>query len=69
MVVTADRLITDQLADELTKYRGQWVALDQGRIVAAAADPAELFRKMDDVGARDATVHHVPEDPQAVFIL
>ena len=42
------------------EYRGQWVALDAGRLLAAAPSLRELRERLKDCSARFPLVHHIP---------
>jgi hypothetical protein len=55
------------VADDLTPYRGSWVAIREGRVVASAVDPVEL-RGNPDV-REDDWLLLVPSELDGVFLL
>jgi hypothetical protein len=68
-MLVAERVISDQLAQDLGSYRGQWVAIKNSKIVAASADAGDLLRQLRDKKVNGAALHRVPEDPRALYIL
>lgn len=68
-MTVAERLISDQLAQDLSNYRGQWVAIKDSRVVAASAEAGDLLRQLRDKKVAGAALHRVPENPRAVYIL
>jgi hypothetical protein len=65
MVVTADRVVVPNL-DE---YRGQWVAIKGSDVIAAADDPAEVLRQVEERGVTGWVLDRVPENPDTIFVL
>jgi hypothetical protein len=68
-MLVAERLISDQIAQDLSSYRGQWVAIKNSKIVAASAEAGDLLKQLRDKKVAGAALHRVPEDPRAVYIL
>ena len=68
-MLVAERLISDQIAQDLINYRGQWVAIKNSKIVAASAKAGDLLKQLRDNKVAGAALHRVPEDPQATYIL
>ena len=66
-MVVAER--ENVLAPDLDKYRGLWVAIVDGRVVAASMNAVDLFRDLRERGIEDAELHHVAEEPNAAFVL
>jgi hypothetical protein len=67
-------MVTDEKARieasaELAKYRGQWVAIRRGEVVAAAEDPAEVLRQVEERGLTGWVLDRVPEDPDTIYVL
>lgn len=55
------------IEDDLSPYRGSWVAIRDGHVVAAAVDPVEL-RDNPDV-RDDDTLLIVPSELEGAFVL
>lgn len=53
--------------DDLTPYRGAWVAVRNGKVIASALDPVEL-RDSEDVREDDWLIL-VPSDAGGAFLL
>jgi hypothetical protein len=66
-MVVAER--EDILAPDLDKYRGQWVAIKDGHVVAAAKNVVDLVRDLTDRNIDGAALHRVAESPNAAFVL
>jgi hypothetical protein len=69
MMVVEQRVTPRELAAELAKYRGQWVAIRNGEVVAAAEDPADVLRQVEERGVTGWVLDRVPEDPNTIYIL
>jgi hypothetical protein len=69
MMVTDERVTPEELAEELTRFRGQWVAIKDNRVVEAAATPAEVIDRLTAKGEVGWVLDRVPEDPNAVYVL
>jgi hypothetical protein len=67
-MAVAERVLSEGTR-ELEKYRGQWVALKDSRVVAAGATPAEVLQELEAKGITGAALDHVPDDPRTVYIL
>lgn len=57
------------IALELTKHRGEWVAIKGSRVVVSAATPTEVLRQVNDRGIVGWVLDHVSEDPNTIYIL
>jgi hypothetical protein len=68
-MLVAERVISDQLAQDLSSYRGQWVAIKDSKVVAASVEATDLLKQLRDRKVVGAALHRVPEDPQSVYIL
>jgi hypothetical protein len=68
-MTVAERVISDELATDLSNYRGQWVAIKNSKIVAVSAAAGDLLKQLRDKKVAGAALHRVPEDPQASYIL
>jgi len=55
------------VADDLSPYRGTWVAIRGGRVIASALDPIEL-RDREDVGEDDYLML-VPSESVGTYLL
>jgi hypothetical protein len=55
------------IADDLSRYRGNWVAIRDGKVVAVAIDPVEL-RNNPDVHSDDLYLL-VPSELDGSFLL
>jgi hypothetical protein len=69
--MTVDQLEREQdkllPVEDLTPYRGQWVALRDGHVIASALDPLEL---RDNDAVRDGDVlTPVPMQADGIYIL
>lgn len=67
MVTDAAR--DERLAANLDEYRGKWVAMKDGAVIASADDPAEVLRVVEERGLTGWALDRVPENPDAVFVL
>lgn len=67
--MVAERIRTLELSAELTRYRGQWVALKEGQVVASNPDAAALVAELRTKGIERAALHRVPEEPKATYVL
>lgn len=69
MEMVAERIRTLELAAALTRYRGQWVALKEGEVVASDPDAAALITSLRTKGIEGTALHRVPEEPQTTYVL
>lgn len=67
MVVAAER--EDALAPDLDKYRGQWVAIKNGQIVASAKDAGDVIAELRKADITGAALHRVSENPDNALVL
>jgi hypothetical protein len=56
-------VIDASLAAALEQYRGQWVAIDQGRVVAAGETLAEALDRAQAQASHDPLLYRVPAHP------
>jgi hypothetical protein len=56
-------VIDRSLAVELEQYRGQWVAVDRGKVIAAGGSAPEVLALAADQRVSDPLVFHVPPQP------
>jgi hypothetical protein len=61
-------VISRELGKELEQYNGQWVAIDEQRIVASADSLPEVLRLAGERGFPDPLPFHVPTHPEIPFI-
>lgn len=64
--IARDRTLIE---NDLDKYRGRWVAIQDGRVVVDADSPAEVMERVREEGLTGWALDHVPEDPHAIYIL
>jgi hypothetical protein len=64
-----------QAAKDLSKLlsgvpMGAWVALsgDEERVLAYAADPAEVVKRANELGESDPVIVRVPENPSSLVV-
>ena len=57
------------LAPDLEKHLGQWVAIKDGRIVAAGKTAVEVVRQLRVRKVEGAALHRVNESPNAALVL
>ena len=65
MVVTE----RDLLAQDLDKYRGKWVAIKDGEVIASAESAVDVVRELHEKGITDAALHRVSDSPNSAFVL
>jgi Family of unknown function (DUF5678) len=53
-----------RLPELLRGLEGQWVALKDGKVVAAASNPDALFKRLRSKRIRDASVLRVPTEQE-----
>ncbi len=53
-----------RLSEELDRYRGQWVAVDNDTLVAVAASAQEVVRLANQKGCTDSIVFRVRLHPE-----
>lgn len=58
------RLIGSKLTDDLEQYKGRWVAIFGGAIVAIGDSAAEVMTEAVRKGVTDPTVLRVPRHPE-----
>jgi hypothetical protein len=59
----------DLLAPDLEQYRGQWVAIKDGQVVASAKKADDLVRLLRQRNVEGAALHRVAESPNTAFVL
>jgi hypothetical protein len=57
-------VIDAALAEELDAYRGRWVAIDDGHVIAAADDVLDVVALARERGVEDPLLFHVPLHPE-----
>ncbi len=60
-------VIDRRLAEELDHYRGRWVAIENGRVVAVADTLAEVLDRAREQSYPDPLTFHVPTHPGRAF--
>lgn len=61
-------VISRRLAEELDQYRGLWVAIEDGHVVAAGDSVVEVLECAREQGYGDPLVHRVPVHPDRPII-
>jgi hypothetical protein len=56
--------VSEQLATELDRHRGRWVAVEIDKIIAVAESVPEVVRLANERGAADPIVFRVPLHPE-----
>lgn len=56
-------VIDAALAEELDAYRGRWVAIDDGHVIAAADDLLDVVALARERSVEDPLRNHVPAQP------
>jgi sirohydrochlorin ferrochelatase len=69
VMVVEQQVDPEKLAAELAEHRGQWVAIREGHVVAAAEDPADVLRQVEERGLTGWVLDRVSEDPDTIYIL
>jgi len=67
VMVVAER--GDLLAPDLDKNRGEWVAIKDGKVVAAGKSAVEVVQQLQDRKISGAALHRVATSPDAAFVL
>ncbi len=57
-------VIDRRLAEELDGYRGLWVAIEDGHVVASGDSVVEILDRARERGYPDPLVYHVPRHPE-----
>jgi len=65
-MVTAER---ELIAPDLESYRGRWVAIKDGKVIASAESAVDLVRELNERKVRGAALHRVSEHPNAALVL
>ncbi len=60
--------VSEQLAKELDRHRGRWVAVEGDKIIADAQSAQEVVRLANERGAADPIVFRVPLHPERLNI-
>jgi hypothetical protein len=58
-----------QVADQLSRYQGQWVAVKDGTIIDSSHDAGELIAKLRREQIDGAVLRRIPDDLKATYIL
>lgn len=66
---TREPVIEQHVADELDRYRGKWVALDDDRIVGAGDSVVDALNAARREGVTDPVVFRVPVHPDRLSFL
>lgn len=62
-------VIDRRLAQELEHYRGQWVAIEDGRVVAAGDSLSEALARARERSYPDPLTYHVPTHSGRAFYM
>lgn len=62
-------VIDDVLAKELEKYKGLWVAIDQGKLVATGDSASDVIAAAEKAGVTDPLVFRVATHPDRLNFL
>jgi hypothetical protein len=62
-------VIDRRLAEELDNYRGQWVAIEDGRLVGSGDTLSEALAHARERSYPDPLTFHVPMHPERPFFL
>ena len=65
--VTAERVLSVELEDELLKHPGKWVAMTPDKIVAIGDDSVVVYKAALKAGVTDAILYRVPEAGTSYF--
>ena len=60
--------VSDQLASELERHKGRWVAIFQNRLVATGDSVEEVIRLAQEQHVTDPTVFRVPAHPDRAYL-
>ena len=61
-------VIDRRLAEELDQYRGRWVAIEDGHVVASGDSVVEILARARERGYPDPLTFHVPSHPERPFL-
>jgi hypothetical protein len=61
-------VIDRRLAEELTQYRGRWVAIEDGHVIAAGDSLSEALERARERSYSDPLTFHVPMHPERPFL-
>jgi len=64
-----DPVIDNALAKELENYKGRWVAIDQGKLVATGNSASEVIAAAEKAGVTDPLVFRVATHPERLNFL
>jgi hypothetical protein len=67
--MVVEELPRDELGPDLDAYRGQWGAIKGSVVIAAAADPSDVLRQVEERGETGWVLDRVPENPDSIFVL
>jgi hypothetical protein len=62
-------VIDRRLAEELDGYRGRWVAIEDGHVVAAGDSLSEALERARECGFPDPLTYRVPLHPERPLLL
>jgi hypothetical protein len=62
-------VIDRRLAEELDEFRGRWVAIEDGRVVAVGDSLSEALERARERAYPDPLTFHVPSHPERPFLL
>jgi sirohydrochlorin ferrochelatase len=62
-------LIDERLAEELTRYKGQWVAVHNGHVVASGGSANEALQAARQAGVTDPLIFRVTAHPERLSLL
>ncbi|MEA2579141.1 MAG: hypothetical protein QOE83_33 [Actinomycetota bacterium] len=63
------QVIDKELADQLMNYKGRWVAVDKGRVVADGDSATDAVEAAKGVGVTDPLVFRVSAHPERLSLL
>ncbi len=55
--------VSRNLPELETRYAGQWIAVDRGKVVAAATDLPALLRRIAELGVEGPFITQIPSEP------
>ena len=56
-------------APDLSKYRGQWIAIKGRDVVASGDTPRQVLTQVEKQGLTGWALDRVPENPDSIFVL
>lgn len=65
--LTAERVLSTELEDELLKHPGKWIAMTPEKIVAIGDDSVVVYKAALKAGVTDAILYRVPEGGSVYF--